>query len=382
MIYILTAPKSSGGILTWTKLFTEYLNSKNLKYTIINDENAYKINFGKNNLLIINNYLENSFYEVPILELLKNDNNKIYFVIHSTICPSNSVVNKFSKYIDGFICVSDEVVIKMKKLFPTKLLFTLYNYIPKKEKIQVTSNGKFNIGFVGRFAPEKNLPMLLYAIKDFDSSILLHIFGGSQNENYVKFIHAIVKKLKIEDKVIFHGIVTVQKEIYEKCNCIIIPSIYEGVPYCMLEALTYGIPVIVQDIKGISKYIKDYGFLFKYDGFNESDYENDMTIGSYQDMLLKIGYIKTLIFLNGTLSKDVLECIGMLIRKTHDKIILPPFTVNNTITMFERNTEILKNVILQAKEKKISFEPIEPISKTDFDKQISTILDDIKKYSN
>jgi hypothetical protein len=56
--------------------------------------------------------------------------------------------------------------------------------------------------------------------------------------------------------------------------------------------------------------------------------------------------------------------------------------VNNTITMFERNTEILKNVILQAKEKKISFEPIEPISKTDFDKQISTILDDIKKYSN
>lgn len=101
-------------------------------------------------------------------------------------------------------------------------------------------------GHVGRFAYEKNHEFLIHVffeILKYENAKLL-LIGSGNKETEIK---ELVRCLKIEDKVIFLGIVN---DVHKKLCAIdkfLLPSLYEGFPTVILEAQANGLPCYLSD---------------------------------------------------------------------------------------------------------------------------------------
>lgn len=137
-----------------------------------------------------------------------------------------------------------------------------------KEKTRVISNGvfakemenlptraedgKINIGAVLRIVPIKDVKTLINAYrlaKEEIPSLRLYLMGPTdENEKYFEECQDLVKSFHISD-VIFTGRINV-KDYLGKMDIIILTSISEGQPLCLLEAMAAGKPCIATDVGG------------------------------------------------------------------------------------------------------------------------------------
>ncbi|MDD6790455.1 MAG: glycosyltransferase [Lachnospira sp.] len=104
----------------------------------------------------------------------------------------------------------------------------------------------FVVGNVGRLAAQKNQEYLIrifFELQKKESVSKLLIIGEGELENKLK---SLVKELNIEDKVIFAG---KQKAsvYYSAMDCLVMPSLFEGLPFVLIEAQINGLPCIVSD---------------------------------------------------------------------------------------------------------------------------------------
>ncbi|MFX0137362.1 MAG: glycosyltransferase family 4 protein [Candidatus Hodarchaeota archaeon] len=151
------------------------------------------------------------------------------------------------------------------------------NYVENKfkitsQKIQIIPNSididlfrslgihkeKKRICFVGRLTEQKNVYNLIKAITG--SNIKLVIFGnGPMKSNLEKLA------MKLNSKVEFRGNIPNNQlpEELNKSELFILPSIYEGNPKALLEAMACGLPCIATNIEAIREiiYHKKNGYL-------------------------------------------------------------------------------------------------------------------------
>jgi glycosyltransferase involved in cell wall biosynthesis len=111
--------------------------------------------------------------------------------------------------------------------------------------------------FVGRLFPNKGIQYLVKA-----APIVL------AKHPYVEFIivgrgpmeaelRNMVKRLNIEHAFKFLGIVPSVPEVMNQCDIFVRPSLTEGMPLTILEAMACGLPVIASKIPGSSEVVKD-----------------------------------------------------------------------------------------------------------------------------
>lgn len=110
---------------------------------------------------------------------------------------------------------------------------------------------------VGRLYPDKGHSLFLQAFADhahsFPQSIGIIVGDGPEKENILQQISS----LHLGGKVFFCGVILDIKQIYEAIDCLIIPSFTEGLPYVMLEAMAFGIPVIATAVGDIPLLIQN-----------------------------------------------------------------------------------------------------------------------------
>lgn len=134
------------------------------------------------------------------------------------------------------------------------------NYVDTKvfKPIEIERDEK-RVVFVGRLDREKNLFSLVDAVKGLDVELVLigeGLLGDALKRK--------VKEEKIEN-VVFAGIIP-NEELPEKLNksaIFVQPSLYEGNPKTLLEAMACGLPVIGTDVVGINEVVrhKQNGYL-------------------------------------------------------------------------------------------------------------------------
>lgn len=172
-------------------------------------------------------------------------------------------------FTDKIICVSEgEKLIakeahisKENKLIVIKNGVNLPQYKPYQHSFGNDKIGR--IGFVGRLSKQKNPKLLLDALANLeDLEIKAFIMGnGDLKQELVE--HA--KKLNIEHKLSFLGEVDNVSEVLQSCCVYVCTSLWESMPYSILEAISVGVPVIAPDISGVRDIIIDYetGLLFE-----------------------------------------------------------------------------------------------------------------------
>jgi glycosyltransferase involved in cell wall biosynthesis len=350
MIHIFTDINKIGGTETWLNNIVKYFQLLNIKYEIVRDIN--NINFKDIKTIILNNFRDD------LTTLLENNNLlKIYFVIHSEICPMNMFLIKYLKYINDIIFISkiifDKLEQKLNKLKDSFKYHIIENFVEN-----IVENNNFiknkNIyekkifNYIGRISEEKNIPMMLYAFSKLDKSKwILNIYGSTNDKRYECIIKNIIKSLNFCNNVIMHGFVKEKNILYLNCDYIILPSISEGSSYAIIEALSYSVPVIaIKNVGDNNKIIDDYnGYLIDIDCFIDTD---KIYLNNYNEILKKVGYVEAV--LNYDYDGDG------YIHFNPKRIMIPPNLYNLKLEIFDNNIEKFEKVLKSALLKNLIFD--------------------------
>ena len=116
-------------------------------------------------------------------------------------------------------------------------------FIPE-ENTNIFTNDQINITVVSRLVSHKNIKKIIRAISDLnDPLIYLNIIGDGPELNQLQRISL---ESNNKDNIIFHGKLNRDdiNHIFLKSDIYIQASNYEGLPHSLLEAMSYGIPVL------------------------------------------------------------------------------------------------------------------------------------------
>ena len=116
-------------------------------------------------------------------------------------------------------------------------------HIPE-ENTNIFTNDQINITIVSRLVSHKNIKKIIRAISDLnDPLIYLNIIGDGPELNQLQKISL---ESNNKDNIIFHGKLNRDdiNHIFLKSDIYIQASNYEGLPHSLLEAMSYGIPVL------------------------------------------------------------------------------------------------------------------------------------------
>ena len=100
-----------------------------------------------------------------------------------------------------------------------------------------------------RFVPEKGLHDLISAYQKINNpEYNLVIAGDADHETF--YSRRIKSKAKENKMIVLTGFLygSSLKELYSNAGLFVLPSYFEGLPITLLEAMSFGLPVLVSDI--------------------------------------------------------------------------------------------------------------------------------------
>lgn len=129
---------------------------------------------------------------------------------------------------------------------------------------------RFKILFVGRLRKQKNLALLLDQLSrlrcDGETSFILDVVGDGPLGATMR---ERAERLGLGESVAWHGWVSKPEVValYQSADCFVNPSLYEGSPNTVLEAMACGLPVVASRVAGNDALVIDRqtGLLFTLD---------------------------------------------------------------------------------------------------------------------
>jgi glycosyltransferase involved in cell wall biosynthesis len=173
---------------------------------------------------------------------------------------------------DSVICVSEAVRNNAMRITPFKgKLGIVYNGIHFQKESVSNFRGEFGIppealliGNIGNLYPVKGQQFLIDAfsrlLTSFPHACLVLVGRGNERDNLMNQI----ARFAIPDgKVILTGFRTDIGNILKSLDVYVQPSLSEGLPVSLLEALSAGVPVIATDVGGVAEVLgkNKYGLL-------------------------------------------------------------------------------------------------------------------------
>ena len=149
-----------------------------------------------------------------------------------------------------------------------KNICTITNFVDTDKFIQDNSIKKINrIVSVGRITPQKNILNYIRGAhqvieKGFD--ITFDWYGNTDTPEYETNCHNLIRDLHMDDRFVFHQATNDIIPEYQKSLAFCLPSIYEGFPNVVCEAMSCGVPVLCSNVCDNPNIITSdkYGFLF------------------------------------------------------------------------------------------------------------------------
>ncbi len=173
------------------------------------------------------------------------------------------------RYADEIIVLSKRVQIYFKDTYNRDTVF-VPNGVSEPEIISpqlIADNYNLQkdsyILFLGRLVPEKGVHLLIDAFKGVDTSKKLVIAGGTSDTD--DYVESLTKMAEDDERIIFTGFQQGQvlQELYSSAYVYVLPSLLEGMPLSLLEAMSYGNCCVVSDIDELTEVVEDKAVVVK-----------------------------------------------------------------------------------------------------------------------
>lgn len=175
------------------------------------------------------------------------------------------------RFANVAVCVSQILLDKFKKIRGDKKLTVLITNaveMPKLESESLISSLKKELayqlsdeiyGVFGRLSSEKGINYLIDALSNLRSDgylVKLLVLGSGTEEKALK---EQVSRLGLDSQVRFIPATSEIGKYFQLIDCLILPSLSEGMPNVVLEALSYGKPVIASQVGEVAKVVRQEG---------------------------------------------------------------------------------------------------------------------------
>ena len=177
--------------------------------------------------------------------------------------------NIIYRQMDRLVAVSESVAYDLRKRglnknkicviqngFDQDILNRQINTTNKENKLSIETE-KTVFAIVGRLFPDKGHRFFLLAldkiVHKYPKVHALIIGDGPAR----KKIDDQIKKLRLDNFVTMCGVVSNMQAVYDRIDCLVIPSLTEGLPYVMLEAAANRVAVLSTAVGDIPQLIED-----------------------------------------------------------------------------------------------------------------------------
>jgi glycosyltransferase involved in cell wall biosynthesis len=188
---------------------------------------------------------------IGLIHLLSGQNmQKKYYGI-----PFHRIESIGLKTYKYFICLTSITKDSIRKYNHNASIEIISNGVPL-EYLNMPIKRKNNaIIYIGRIEQQKGLDFLirLFNLIAKESNIELNIAGNGSNEEESR-LKGLISESKYRDRIHFLGKIYGQEkmEIFSNSLVFILPSRYETLPLTVLESFSFGVPIIISDIKDLS----------------------------------------------------------------------------------------------------------------------------------
>ena len=200
---------------------------------------------------------------------------KLVSTVHGWVSNENrmplysALDKRFLRYVDRVICVSDDLLTEVRRhKIPDDKCCVVYNSIDtddfSRRQSRVAAKKSLGlpadttlIGSVGRLAPEKGFHFLIPAFANVLKSkrnLHLCIAGDGDSEQELK---SLISKQSLDDHVSLLGHISDPRSLYEALDVYAMSSLREAFPNVLLEAMSYGVPVLSTRVAGTPVLVRD-----------------------------------------------------------------------------------------------------------------------------
>lgn len=256
------------------KFLTKFFSVLNNCFYLIKNRKHYNIVhiFGLSNIylptILISKLLKkkiivkfSSYKEDNFLAIFNKS--KIIYYLYKLLC-------------DYFICISPAFIKDCKKLKIDPKKYELVqnflitkesrsNFITKSSVLKKLKNNYINVIFVGHFSKDKR-PYFAYKVwkksflKNYKTNLIFVGNSTSSNFetdiNFKKKIMIDAKKNKLLNNILFVNYTSNIEIFYKYSNILLFPSIREGMPNTLIEALYYGLKCLSNKLPGVTDWLK------------------------------------------------------------------------------------------------------------------------------
>ena len=149
--------------------------------------------------------------------------------------------------------------------------------LPQEIPERMSCHDPIRLLFVGRLSKVKRIGQIIEAVADMKGRVQLTIVGDGEEHSCLK---AMITEAQLEGMVHLEGACTPEqmKKYYMDNDILILNSSVEGKPMVILEAMSYGLPVITTPVGGIPELLR-------------SGIEGEFTDGSPREIVEKVDKI-------------------------------------------------------------------------------------------
>jgi hypothetical protein len=297
------------------KIYAESIVKKIKKFNTIDNYDIYQLNneliHQLNNqnkkqetqqqydYIIFNGYIPNIFND----NFMTNHLIKKIFVTHSDVSWSNYFIKKYYNNFHKIITVNNYTINKINKFVvnenqenQNQKMIKIINYVEQNQNQQNQQNQQNKIknkkfGMISRFSEDKNVIMLLYALKSFFNIYTDYQFYlvGFENNNIQNYLTYMIEYLDLKKHVILEGYKENVEYYYHLFDFIILPSVSEGASYNLMESMNYKKLIIASNVGGNYELLGNDCIYIEYSSIREFE-SNHLYIENYNKQLNLIGY--------------------------------------------------------------------------------------------
>lgn len=128
---------------------------------------------------------------------------------------------------------------------------------------------RFVIGYVGSIHPRKGLDVLVNVLEKIgnDHELTL-LMAGDASDGQSEYWGELQDRLRQSEVQVIHvGYQRKLAPVYSVMDALVLPSRSEGLPRTVIEAMSFGVPVIATDVGGVKEIIpsEEYGIVIPHD---------------------------------------------------------------------------------------------------------------------